>query len=281
MHLSPIQNLPIRPSLSTLCWTCAAMLVVSAGWLAMADMLRMGILSFDIGAMGPGTTAIIDLVLRIEGIPPGLWDSLCQAKTGASLSWGEWAMACRMGAIMILAMMLPCATPAWVALRSGGPPWPAVVFMLGYASPWTLFSLALATADTVVQHLVGNHLVSTGGTAGIAAAAALSLAGIYQLTGMKRRARASLRQPPKLFKTGRPDRDALGKGMRYGICCLKSNGPLMSTMIVLGMMNMVAMIVLTAVMIIDKKVAHHRATATTGVAIVLAGCGFALADLAN
>ncbi|MDH4414599.1 MAG: DUF2182 domain-containing protein [Rhizobium sp.] len=174
---------------------------------------------------------------------------------------------------MTLAMMLPCATPAWLTLRAGGPAATAFAFLCGYGSIWTLFSLVLSTIDMTLHLHVGPHLVSTSGVTGVVAAGAVVAAGVFQWTPFKHSAR--LKIAPRNISAAHDDasiRASVAAGIRYAGYCVKSNGLLMMTMICLGMMNIVVMPFLLLAMMLERgSVAKNHVSQGIGMALVLAG----------
>ena len=174
---------------------------------------------------------------------------------------------------MTLAMMLPCATPAWRMLRTGGPAATAFAFLCGYGIIWTLFSLVLATIDMTLHLQVGPHLVSTSGVTGVVAAGAVVGAGIFQWTPIKHSARLKIASRSVAIAHRDASTSAsLAAGIRYAGHCVKSNGLLMMTMICLGMMNIVVMPLLLFAMVLERKlVANNHVSKGIGMALVLAG----------
>ncbi|NBB46984.1 hypothetical protein GVN24_01690 [Rhizobium sp. CRIBSB] len=243
------------------------------GWLAIADMLSTAISSSEAGALGPGMDVAGGIFLMMKGIPFELWQSLCITDVAPTFSWSAWGQFCGMGATMTLAMMLPCATPAWLTLRTGGPAAPAFGFLCGYGFIWTLFSLVLATIDMTLHLHVGPHLVSTSGVTGVVAAGAVVCAGVFQWTPFKHSAR--LKITPRNAAAIHGDasiRASLAAGIRYAGYCVKSNGLLMMTMICLGMMNIVVMTLLLLAMVLERGlVAKGHVSQGIGIALVLAG----------
>jgi predicted metal-binding membrane protein len=242
-------------------------------WLAIADMLSAAIFSSQTGSLGPGMALAGGIVLMMKGIPFELWQSLCITDVTPTFSWSAWGKFCGMGVTMTLAMMLPCATPAWLTLRTGGLAATAFGFLCGYGFIWTLFSLVLATVDMTLHLHVGPHLVSTSGVAGVVAAGAVVGAGIFQWTPFKHSARLKIAPRNVAATHGNASiRTSVAAGIRYAGYCVKSNGLLMMTMICLGMMNIVVMPLLLLAMVLEKVVvARNHVSQGIGIALVLAG----------
>ncbi|MFN7102232.1 MAG: hypothetical protein ACK4N1_06360, partial [Pseudorhizobium sp.] len=111
---------------------------VALGWLAIFGMLRTAIFLPGSGSLGPGMATASGIVLMMTGIPVELWQSLCITDVASTFSWPVWSQYCGMGAVMTLAMMLPCATPAWRMLRTGGSATAAFGFLSGYGVIWIM-----------------------------------------------------------------------------------------------------------------------------------------------
>lgn len=255
--------------------------LVALGWLAMVDMLRASLLSMDAADLGPGMAAVGAFFLHMDGIPLELWQAICRTNVPVAFSWEAWAQVCGMATLMTLTMMLPCATPAWTMLRTGGSAVSALGFLGGYGSLWTVFSILLASIDLQLHLAFGAHLVSTSGTTGVLAACLVIAAGIFQWTAAKhrQRSRIALRVIPDCA----PDAGlaaSFAAGLRYGRCCLRSNALMMTMMIVLGMMNIVAMGLLLGAMLLEKGVETKQVSHGIGLALVLAGCAWIYAAAA-
>ncbi|CAH0340927.1 DUF2182 domain-containing protein [Rhizobium sp. CECT 9324] len=249
---------------------------VALGWLAIFDMLGTAIFLPENGSLGPGMATASAIFLMMKGIRIELWQSLCIADVAPSFSWVSWSQFCSMGAIMTLAMMLPCATPAWRMLKTGCSAATGFAFLGGYSVIWILFSLVLATIDMTLHLHVGSHLVSTAGMTGVVAAGAIIGAGAFQWTPIKNSARLKIATGKVLASHSNESICAsFAAGLRYAGCCVKSNGPLMMTMIFLGMMNIVAMALLLLAMILEKGVVRNRVSHGIGIALVLAGSTWA------
>ena len=130
---------------------------------------------------------------------------------------------------MMLAMMLPSATPAiltYGAMRrkfqsTGRAQPPLIIFVSGYAAIWTAFSLAAITLQIVSRDLIpltGMMAVASAAVGGML----LVAAGIYQLTPLKHACLRKCQTP--LFFFARNWRDgtagAFRMGLSHGAYCL-------------------------------------------------------------
>ena len=149
--------------------------------------------------------------------------------------------------IMMIAMMLPSATPALllytaVRRRGGARPAPVVmtaIFLLGYLSVWALFSLFATALQGVLEYVgvvSGMLSVSNRPIGGVI----LLVAALYQFTPLKQACLTQCRNPVR-FITGahgagrvRPFR----LGARHGVYCVGCCAALMLLLFFGGIMNL-------------------------------------------
>ena len=169
------------------------------------------------------------------------------------LLWAMWA-------VMMAAMMLPSASPMLllygvVARRSRQPRAARQIYALaaGYLMVWTLFSLG---ATTLQRALVALLLVSPMMeiTKAAAGATLLLVAGLYQLTPLKR---ACLRkcQSPLGFLVSRWRSGFSGAfmmGLEHGAYCVGCCWALMLLLFAGGVMNLTVIAALTALVAFEK-----------------------------
>jgi predicted metal-binding membrane protein len=157
--------------------------------------------------------------------------------------------------LMMVAMMLPSATPALLLyaqvrqIRSRdadiAAPW---VFLAGYLAMWLVFSVAAAVAQhllTAPSMALGNHT---------AQGAVLVAAGLYQLSPLKAACIGLCRSPAQFIsRHWRPGWDgALRLGLRHGIYCLGCCWMLMALLFVGGVMNLLWVVGLTLIVTVEK-----------------------------
>jgi predicted metal-binding membrane protein len=187
------------------------------------------------------------------------------------LLWVMWA-------VMMTAMMLPTATPlillyasaARRAVTAGSSARRVYALAAGYLVVWSLFSV-IATA---LQRLLASALVLTPmmePATPIAAAAVLAIAGVYQLTPLKRMCLRACRSPLG-FMMQRWRGDAAGAfrlGVDHGIHCLGCCWALMLILFAGGVMNLVVIIALTMWVLVEKIAPFGERTPTvTGIALI-------------
>ena len=188
-----------------------------------------------------------------------------------------------MWAVMMAGMMLPSAAPmillfAGVVRQSdlARPATRAFAFAAGYLAGWSLF----AVAAVVVQRMLMDVLVLTPMMAlstNRASSAVLALAGMYQLTPLKRACLSTCQSP--LTFIARHWRNGLGGAFRmgaaHGVFCVGCCWALMLLLFVGGVMHLTTIGLLTLVVLIEKTLplgprVHWFTWATGSLMLVLA-----------
>jgi predicted metal-binding membrane protein len=187
------------------------------------------------------------------------------------LLWAMWA-------VMMAGMMIPTATPA-VLLYAGAvrkrpddrhPSVRIYALAAGYLLVWSVFSVAA----TMLQRLLARALVLTPmmepATPAIAAAILL-LAGVYQLTPLKRACLRSCRSPLQLFmaRWRRGTAGAFRMGVDHGLYCLGCCWALMLLLFAGGVMNLWVILALTAWVAVEKIAPFGEQSALASGALLL------------
>lgn len=179
--------------------------------------------------------------------------------------------------LMMVAMMLPSATPAvllyaqvrQIRIRDAdiGATW---VFLAGYLAVWLLFSVAAAVAQRL---LTGPSMALDNR---IAEGAVLLAAGLYQLSRLKSSCIGLCRSPAQFIsRYWRPGWDgAVRLGLRHGLYCLGCCWMLMVLLFVGGVMNLLWIVGLTLIVTIEK-LAQRGPLIGKAAGVVLAGWGLA------
>ena len=156
------------------------------------------------------------------------------------LLWAMWA-------VMMIAMMLPSATP--MVLLSGHP----YALAAGYVGVWAIFSIGA----TAVQWALGrssilNPMMEVASAE--AGAVLLVVAGIYQWTPLKRACLATCQSPmaflARHWRTGRVG--AFRMGAEHGVYCVGCCWALMLLLFAGGVMNLTVIIALTLFVAFEK-----------------------------
>jgi predicted metal-binding membrane protein len=186
------------------------------------------------------------------------------------LLWAMWA-------VMMTAMMLPSASPLLLlyagALRTSGDARAGrktYAMAAGYVLVWALFSVAA----TVLQRVLSTVLVLTPmmePSTPEAAAVLLAVAGLYQLTPLKRACLRVCRSPlPYLLQHWRSGTlGAVRLGAQHGTYCLGCCWALMLLLFAGGVMNLGVIVALTLWVLAEKFAPFGEQTAkVSGVALL-------------
>jgi predicted metal-binding membrane protein len=216
---------------------------------------------------------------------PGMPGMSTPAGPGShALRWTDVGALTGMWTVMMVAMMTPAAGPmvaTFAAVRrrraaTGRVAVPTAIFVLGYLTVWTVFSVlaALAQAWLHSKALLSAAMAPTtpllGGTLLIAA-------GVYQWTPLKRACLRACRSPLSFLTTrwreGR--RGAVAMGLHHGLYCLGCCWVLMALVFAAGVMNL-GWVALVAVAILVEKVAPRGDVVGRCAGLVLLAAGGAV-----
>jgi len=180
------------------------------------------------------------------------------------LLWAMWA-------VMMIAMMLPTAAPLILLYASAmrgnadvqAPARRVYALAAGYVFVWTLFSVAA----TALQRGLARGLVLTPmmePATPLAGAAILAIAGVYQLTPLKRACLRACRSPLGFMMQRWRDGAAAAfrLGVEHGTHCLGCCWALMLILFAGGVMNLVVIFALTAWVLVEKLAPFGDRTAT-------------------
>jgi len=214
-------------------------------------------------------TAMALAWLYIVGQAPGMGSRAGTMGLGAWAFMGMWA-------VMVVAMMFPTVGPTGfrLARRSaaalGGATWRlerATSFMLGYYAVWVAFGLALYG---VLKGAAGIVSVPAHDDKWIAAAV-YAAAGAYQFTPAKRACRERCASPRCAIATAtdRPSRrSVLWESAHHALSCIGCCWAFMAVLIAVGLMNLVAMAILTVAILVERHF-RPRALVSNAVGVLL------------
>lgn len=180
---------------------------------------------------------------------------------------------------MTAAMMLPTAIPmvrmfTVVSARAPRPVAVRTAFLAGYLALWLGFAVVAVGAATGLRAVaVPVQLSWLDSRPHLLLAAVLAIAGVFQLTPLKDRCLTQCRDPRAFLYTHyrRGIGGALNLGLRHGWSCLGCCWALMLIMFGTGLGNVLAMLLLTAVMLIEKTASWGRRIVTPlGVGLLIA-----------
>jgi len=208
---------------------------------------------------------------------PGGWTMSMAWMRMPGQTWAEAAaMFMGMWIVMMVAMMLPSLVPMLThyrdTVRARDERHLARLTALagvGYFSAWTLFGacaypfgLAVAAAAMRWETLARFVPVATGAVA--------VLAGCVQLTAWKARQLARCRNGPPCAPSTRSS--AWSHGFRLGSHCILCCSGLMAVLLVAGVMDLAAMVVVAAAISVERLAAQPTLVArTTGLLVVALG----------
>jgi predicted metal-binding membrane protein len=165
--------------------------------------------------------------------------------------------------VMTIAMMLPTSLPLitlFDTLTRQRPTHTRLVILLvgGYLVAWTLFGMVVYTGDYVLHQIIG-HVHWLEENAWILGASALMLAGIYQFTPLKHLCLEKCRSPLSFIAEHwhgeHETRQAFMLGVHHGLFCVGCCWSLMLLMFSIGAGSLGWMLVLGAVMAVEKNAA--------------------------
>ena len=195
-------------------------------------------------------------VVRMRGMDMGPGTDL------RSLSFfaGTWT-------VMMAAMMLPSALPAVASYADVVPRRRAagtVLFAMSYVAVWAVLGIAAFAAHRGIRAADLGFLAWDRAGAWIAGAA-VAAAGLYELTPLKR---ASLGR----CRAGIPMAHPVAAGLRYGANCVGCSAGLMLVLFALGVMSITWMIVVAALVFVEK-VPRIGASLPLPISLVLVAAG--------
>jgi len=249
---------------------CGLIVVIAAAWIWIA--------------LGAGMDTAMTANMPEQQMP-GMTMSVM---TPASWTPGYAALMVSMWWIMMVAMMLPSATPTLLLFarinrkeKAGGRPYaPTAIFAAGYLAVWAGFSVIAAGLQWALEQtgLVSSMMASTsvwlGGTILIAA-------GLWQLTPMKTVCLRHCRTPLS-FLSGHWKPGHLGAfrmGLEHGAYCVGCCWFLMGLLFVGGIMNLYWIAGLAAYVLIEKTIPFgHWVSRVAGAALVIWGAALLFAS---
>ena len=180
-----------------------------------------------------------------------------------------------MWAVMMVAMMLPTASPMILtyarlaSAREGASFLWTWSFAAGYLAVWTGFSVVATAAQMALTRvaILGNAMT----LAPLAGAAILAAAGIYQFTPWKSACLKHCQSPMGFFMTRwrNGGAGAFKMGLQHGSSCVGCCWMLMALLFVAGVMNLVWVAAITVFVLAEKLVPYPRAVSfTAGCALI-------------
>jgi predicted metal-binding membrane protein len=192
---------------------------------------------------------------------------------------GYFLLTFSMWAIMMVAMMIPAASPMILTFAAinrrratdGGATVPLATFLAGYLVMWSAFSLAAAALQWALQ-VAALMSAATLKAAPFVGAVLLIGAGIYQFTPLKDACLARCRSPFHFIMTEWREgaRGAFVMGVRHGAFCVGCCWALMALLFVAGVMNLLWVAGIAAFVLVEKLVPPGRLVSGSAGVILLA-----------
>jgi predicted metal-binding membrane protein len=199
---------------------------------------------------GPGMQMFAAIQYYLLNNPLGFETSLNFCTT-TNANWDilDFVKSFAMWVAMVAAMMLPNLFPLLKSIKARGEK--AIPFVLGYFAIWSGFCMLGVSVQWALRMLdvLNGHMVITNP---MISATVLCVAGTYQLS-QKKVARLKERKNLMPITDLKPCCQTVetASGTAYGLACVRCCFPLMLTMFAFGLMNILAMAMLTVMMILE------------------------------
>jgi len=258
--------------------TAILALAVAFSWVVLAMMAVRGAQAGLPGADSPGDAFLRYLPTWPLPGPFERFAALCLSPLPAgSGSGAEAAALVTMWFLMAVAAMLPSAAPmirtyceiADTARAKAEAVVHPLVLVAGYLCVWLAASTAFAAATLAIRHLSPQDRLLDPVT-GLAGAAALGIAGLYQFSGLKQACLRKCRNPFSTLFARWSDRPAriFRLGLEQGGWCLGCCWALMLVMFAVGIANIFWMALIGLFSVVEKQV-QGRWTSRLAGAILL------------
>ncbi|MBI2911813.1 MAG: DUF2182 domain-containing protein [Chloroflexi bacterium] len=180
---------------------------------------------------------------------------------------------------MMVAMMFPTAAPMILTFgrvqstrrERGQPEVPVALFVGAYLGLWTLFGAVAYGAAVAAEALAAQSMWLTE-NAGRLGGVVLVLAGLYQLSPLKRSCLSKCRTPLDFILGSWRDGygGALRMGLEHGTYCLGCCWLLFVILFPLGVMNVAAMAIITLLIFAEKSLPFGRQAGRLAAAALVA-----------
>ena len=252
-------------------------IAVAISWAVLAAMAA-GMLPLGPAVSGPGgmlldllpDVALPDLAMRFLALCLG-------AAPAGPGGIAQFAALTTMWFLMSVAMMLPSAAPmirtyceiADTARAKREAVVHPLVLVAGYLAVWFAASLGFAATTLVVGMAAGRALPAP--VTGIAAAAALGLAGLYQFSGLKEACLKKCRRPFSILFARWSTRPAkvFRLGLEQGVWCVGCCWALMLVMFAIGLMNLFWMALIGLFTVVEKQLTGRLTTRLAGAILLV------------
>ena len=179
---------------------------------------------------------------------------------------------------MTVAMMLPSVAPVTLLYSRFATAPRTALFVVGYLLVWTVFGSAAYLLDRVA-HAAAPSFLAWGDGGPWVAGAALTVAGLYQLTPLKTACLRHCRSPLSYLLRQRAGvAGTVASGAGHGAYCVGCCAGIMLALFVLGVMSLFWMAVAGVAILGEKSLPAGEALASAvALALVALGCWVAVA----
>ena len=196
-------------------------------------------------------------------------------------SGAEFAFRFLMWAVMMVAMMLPSATPMVLRYARIGratafdtnPIGPTGWFAAGYLLVWLGFAFAATDAQWALERAA--LLTPMASSSNVVGGILLIVAGVYQWSRFKDICLAHCQDTPLFLQShGGFRRNVLGAlklGVWHGALCVGCCWVLMTLLFVGGMMNLLWMAAIATLVLLEKTVRGHLVSRAVGASLIVGG----------
>ena len=248
---------------------------VFLGWLYTTFQVAFASVGTGFNALGPGMQFFDAFREEIFFGPESIIFYLPICTTlEAGWSVKTWLESFLMWAFMIFAMMLPTLLPTLgskvICIKK------FYGFLFGYLAVWLLFCIGCILIQWVLHTngLLNDEMVITNSWF---TSLLLALVGIYQFSRIKLRSCIARNQLlVSYIEASGGIGSNLQAGTKFGISCAISCGPLMLTMFAFGLMNVIAMLVLTIMMFVETNLFYGESSNRFIGVVALAYAAFSL-----
>ena len=238
-------------------------------WVVAGGLAVVAILSWAYIVSGAGMGMPAWHMISVSLFPHRLAEMPMEGMASHAAQWsaGHWLIVLAMWWVMMIAMMIPSASPMILlyaratrhAQSQGRLPQatvPTAVFASGYLLVWLGFAVGATLLMWFIERAGAISAMGMSSLSPWLSAAILILAGLYQLSPLKQVCLQRCRTPAEfLSRYWRPGvSGALRMGLRHGAFCVGCCWSLMVLLFVGGVMN-VLWIALLAVFVILEKLA--------------------------
>lgn len=274
-----------RPHLAVAVFVAVAF---ALGWAWMGAMIAGMLAATDMSTLGPGM-GLFNRLNGLAGLTPEVRAALTVLCGPVSEHWSlaDWTTVAAMWVAMVAAMMLPTAIPVFRAYadlgaeraRAGERIVSPIVLGLGYLAVWVAFAIVATLAQGL---LTQARLLTPAGlpASEVLAGTTMIAAGIYQFSPLKGACLTRCRTPHPFFADNWTNRvsGVFRQGLAQGLDCLGCCWALMVVMFAVGVMNVIWIVLLGAIMTIEKITSSVWVSRVIGLIFVVWGAALVLAS---